>query len=623
MDIKQLVHIAEKTNQIDLKNKLEQISLAYNQVNAPLMLPLVGEFSSGKTTLINALTDCKKLETATKPTTATIYEIFFGNESCSASIVNADGSTKEINIDNLKNDELKDALIVDLFDTSTKISSSTILVDTPGLSSPDPKHRQVLLEFIPKADGILLVTDINQQITKSLVDFTKSIALTNRPVYLIITKCDTKSESEIAEVKQYILNNSELNIKDISCVSANNDDLNEIYELLKKIDSDKTEILKNVNEQRVKNIAKTLLNRINELINSVDSTETLDEKIKDQKRELEHFKRNIDRLINDVTDSITGIETNTCYLFQNTIFERLENLLASSNIDLDAVAASTIQGVSSQLLGKYKTDVQSTLYSLANERRGSDLGINLQSLTEIDYSSFKISDIPYNLNLNTIGHQYDGFISGGVKLLAVAGLVVGTIATAGALAPAAAGGAAAAGTAGSAIATGIAGSIDAIAVAGANAAMNRSRNKELQLLRQQQLQENIRRQQQLQNDIQNGMEIVENYNTQIGNKVGQKQGLVEGVVSKITDKTGKPQRQRALHNYIDDSLLPEFKFQMQTVSQKLITLIQESLNREAEELIIQKSTILQDLKDEKDTKLSEFTEKIENFKEYKNLLESL
>lgn len=58
------------------------------QKNASLIIPLVGEFSSGKTTLINALTDSKKLETATKPTTATIYEVYFGCEKCSAEVLN-------------------------------------------------------------------------------------------------------------------------------------------------------------------------------------------------------------------------------------------------------------------------------------------------------------------------------------------------------------------------------------------------------------------------------------------------------------------------------------------------------------------------------------------------------
>ena len=64
--------IADYLGLSDIVSELEAIDLRSRQENANLILPLVGEFSSGKTTLINALTDSKKLETSTKPTTATI-----------------------------------------------------------------------------------------------------------------------------------------------------------------------------------------------------------------------------------------------------------------------------------------------------------------------------------------------------------------------------------------------------------------------------------------------------------------------------------------------------------------------------------------------------------------------
>ena len=156
-------------------NKIEES----NNGNCPLILPLVGEFSSGKTTLVNALTDSKKLETATKPTTATIYEVHFGSHKCCAKVLTESG--EEIlysEISELKNENLNDAKVVTVFDTSTKVPDTTVLVDTPGLSSPDPKHKKTLVEFLPNADGILLVSDINQQITKSLIDFVNTVSIT-------------------------------------------------------------------------------------------------------------------------------------------------------------------------------------------------------------------------------------------------------------------------------------------------------------------------------------------------------------------------------------------------------------------------------------------------------------
>lgn len=75
MDLRVLHDIAEYVRMDDMASLIDEISVRSQQANCDLILPLVGEFSSGKTTLINALTDSKKLETATKPTTATIYRI--------------------------------------------------------------------------------------------------------------------------------------------------------------------------------------------------------------------------------------------------------------------------------------------------------------------------------------------------------------------------------------------------------------------------------------------------------------------------------------------------------------------------------------------------------------------
>ena len=47
-----------------------------------------------------------------------------------------------VDLAELKNDTLADARVVTVFDTSKTIPSTTILVDTPGLLSPDPKHKQ-------------------------------------------------------------------------------------------------------------------------------------------------------------------------------------------------------------------------------------------------------------------------------------------------------------------------------------------------------------------------------------------------------------------------------------------------------------------------------------------------
>ena len=219
-----LKQVANELGQQNIEKNLNAIQQRASQPNANILIPLVGEFSSGKTTLLNALTDSKKLETATKPTTATIYEIHFGCNKCEANVVMSDGQTVHVDdLGELKNDKLSDAQVVTVFDTSKKVPSSTILVDTPGLSSPEIKHRQVLVDFLPSADAILLVVDINQQVTRSLTEFIDMIKLSKRPIYIVLTKSDTKSLPEIEAAKQYIADNCKLPVQQIFVFSAAKD----------------------------------------------------------------------------------------------------------------------------------------------------------------------------------------------------------------------------------------------------------------------------------------------------------------------------------------------------------------------------------------------------------------
>ena len=443
MKTEKLLEIAQSLEFNDLLKVLEVIKEHEDSPTCPLVLPLVGEFSSGKTTLINALTDSKKLETATKPTTATIFEIHFGCTKCSARVVYPDGRENEIDdIASLKNSELSDSAIVEVYDTSTKVPSTTILVDTPGLSSPDPRHKQTLIDFLPHADAVLMVADINQQVTRSMEDFVKEMELAKRQIFLVLTKSDTKSQSELQSVKEYIGENIKLPLEQICCVSATKGDLKELIELFKSIDSSKMQILRQVNEYRTELIRKEMLKRIDDIISSATSNEETEEALRKHQHELEKLNRSIDRLVRKTSEDIEEIQRETTRSFEDNVFDALDSLVASKCDNFDSRAVSIINNTCSLLLNEYKSNVRRKLSRIAEQQTG-DEAIDLRCLGEMDLSSYEINGMSYNLNLNESGHQYDKTIATGVKVAAVAAAVCATAGIAGA--------ATGAGTAGTAV----------------------------------------------------------------------------------------------------------------------------------------------------------------------------
>ena len=568
-------------------NKIEES----NNGNCPLILPLVGEFSSGKTTLVNALTDSKKLETATKPTTATIYEVHFGSHKCCAKVLTESG--EEIlysEISELKNENLNDAKVVTVFDTSTKVPDTTVLVDTPGLSSPDPKHKQTLVEFLPNADGILLVSDINQQITKSLIDFVNTVSLSKRPVFLVLTKCDTKSAQDVEDAKKYISENIHIGIENISCVSANNDDLSQLYDLFEKIKEEKNDILIRVNEQRIKIIAEDLTNKVDELLASIEDDKEVEDTLRKKKYELEKLHRNIDGLVDNLEMDLSDTELNTCRKFEDIVFDKLESLVSGSNSNYDSEAISIINNTSTLVINEYKDDVRDLLREKAKERKNSDSEVNLRSLQDVDLSSYSVNGLTYNLSLNNLGHEYDGAIAKGVK-------VVGTISAVAAGGAAVAAGGAAVAAGGAAVERVAAEMVLDIADTASDIGSIISNQRTTAML---------------QNN--NQQTITNSQNT-------SSKGIVESMVGFVTERTmAKPQRRRAIHDYMDSVLLPGFKSEVKRITRSLLSVFKESLHKEASDMVSEMTNAIEDLKRIRAEQKSEFENKKTKLRNYKNTL---
>lgn len=568
------------------------------QKSANLIIPLVGEFSSGKTTLINALTDSKKLETATKPTTATIYEVHFGSEKCSAEVLTENGDVQIIeDIVELKNEILADSFLVKVFDTSKKVPSTTILVDTPGLSSPNPKHKQTLVNFLPQSDGILLIADVNQQITRSLTDFIETMKLSMKPIYLVITKCDTKSQADLESAKKYISDNCNIPLKQITCVSSKNDELSELYHLFSEIEKEKSSIIKQVDEKRIKDIIKNLLCRIDELLQVPSDDKELDMAIRKQEHELNVLNRNIDRLVSDVESDIQGLERDITRKFEDIISGRLDSLVAGKSNNFDAEAISVINNTSSLLLEEYRNSIKNIFRDKIKNSNTSNEGLSVTSLSDLDLSSLSITGLEYNLDLNILGHQYDGYISSGVKVVAAAATVAVAVSTAGTSALAAA-----------ATVDNVIDVADTVTDVSSIVSNKKTVNR-------------IEKAANFIGKATDKYSSIEEYNQKVAQQVGNDKGIVESLVGLATDKlAGKPQRRRAISNYMNDTLIPTFKREINNVSNQVVGMVDEALHKSASDIINEKKQALSRLQDELKTKKNDYFNRINQLRDYKNVL---
>lgn len=617
-----LMTVAQELGFERIYKELQGIKKRGESENAQITIPLVGEFSSGKTTLLNSLTDSKKLETATQPTTATIYELHFGAPKCEAYIYNADGTEVHTeDLDTLKNDLLATADIVSVYDTSTKVPSTTLLVDTPGLSSPDPKHKQVLVDFLPQADAILLVVDINQQLTRSLTDFIETIKLSKRPIFMVLTKADTKSAEEVEAAKQYMADNSKLPINQIVVCSAAKNDTSELTSLLNDLQSIKKQVIDQVDGQRVEDIAKVLLQNIEDLLSSSSKDKNLDIEVKKMESGLTRIARNIEKLISRMRDDIEDRERAISRAFEDSMLIKLDSLVARKSSNYDAEAAAIINHTSSAMLGEYLSSIHGILQEKAMSAYGSDEEIPLESLSTIDVSSVNV-DLSNcsNIGLNSMGHEYDGLIKGAmigtIAAIAVAGAVVAAPAVAGAAG--AAGATGAAGAAGAGAGTAISTAISVIDTGTDIGSMvsNRKLKRQLQLKKAtEKVAKNVQKAAEFGGEVMTQTQMIEEKDTK---------GVFNSISSMISEKAfSKPQRKKAVGDFVYNTLAPSFKQQLQSSTTFVVGAIKENLLNASSEVIDQKKTLLAQLKEDRDNKAEEYERYIAKLTGYKEQLQAL
>lgn len=612
-NLQRLEHIANVLGLQSVVNQITHIRKRAEQSDAELILPLVGEFSSGKTTLINAFTDCKALETATMPTTATIYEVHFGCDKSSAIVLSDDGSEKEVlDFTELKNASLKEAEVVTVFDTSKELSSDIVLIDTPGLSSPDPKHKQVLVDFLPQADAILLVSDINQQLTKSLTDFAKTLSLSKKPVYLVLTKCDTKNAAAVEEAKNYIQQHSELKLDGVVAVSATQNKLSEIQTIFAQLQQRKKEILRAADEERLQSIATLLINELDRQRKALQSDDALEDALESQATELSQLNKTIKRFLESCEDEIQALSRKISVDYEDSLQSKLYNIVQQSGIDYDATTYATASQEASLRYQDFRTGIQHIAKSHSSDFSRTS-GLTTESLHNLDLSSIEFAQLSHDINLNSIGHQYDGTIGIGLKISAAVAAVAAVAIAAPAAGTAAAGTASSAANTAAAVATAanVADTVTDVASVVSNA-KTVSKMKRLQTT--------------LGKGVKFGMDVKKQYDTNEQTIVAKEgdSDFVKSIVSKVTDKMlGKPQRKRLIRQYIDESLSPAFKRNLERNRSVVLNVIESCISEENKVAIQEKTQALKQLQQEIQEQRTSLAERKKEFETYKKELLSL
>jgi predicted GTPase len=176
----------------------EAHNLAATLGNQPLNCALIGEFSAGKSSVINALVGRDDfLPVNLTETTALISKLEY-SPFPRVELELHDGGRRESSladyrklVDQNADSSLRQqvALVNVLVDYPPlkKIS----IFDTPGLNSKIVEHERTTIHYISKVDVVFWVFKANQPASGSELKYLETIKSYGRPVYAIINKIDT------------------------------------------------------------------------------------------------------------------------------------------------------------------------------------------------------------------------------------------------------------------------------------------------------------------------------------------------------------------------------------------------------------------------------------------------
>lgn len=201
---------------LEKKDEADNLRVFYNNVEKNVFsIVVVGEFSAGKSTFLNAMMHKKALPTFSTETTATVNFLrhvtcapngeagivyYREPKGCTEVLESLDPATIE-RVVSTRGDKENDRVAtrvdhVDLFFDSDFLTDGVTLVDSPGLNGTADHHREITEEQICRSSACIFLFNAEQPGSKSNFDFLRELKSRNSNIFFVLNKINTIKTAE-------------------------------------------------------------------------------------------------------------------------------------------------------------------------------------------------------------------------------------------------------------------------------------------------------------------------------------------------------------------------------------------------------------------------------------------
>ncbi len=267
----------------------------------------MGNFSAGKSTLLNRFLGSSVLPTGITPETSLATELHYSANERIEAFSNNDEKTESFELNEQSFEAIKDNatkysyLKVYLNNEALKDSVPLVFVDMPGFDSPISSHTHAILEYLERGVHFVILTSVEEgNLTKRIVRELKNLLEFDKGLSFILSKTNLRTPSQVEEISHYIEEQIQDHLDLTTHLIRSDKDNNALLEVADKIDAEK--LFSALYLKRLKFLNSQLQNSLKSVIKSFDYSkekaleeiQALDLSVKDIEKTYEKLRANLE-----------------------------------------------------------------------------------------------------------------------------------------------------------------------------------------------------------------------------------------------------------------------------------------------------------------------------------------
>ncbi|GAA9857383.1 dynamin-like GTPase family protein [Helicobacter pylori] len=304
--VKFLEQVLEVLKEVEI-DKTECSTLLESIQKQQLVIPVVGNFSAGKSTLLNRFLEKSVLPTAITPETSLATELHYSANERIEAFSNNDEKAESFELNEQSFEIIKENapkysyLKVYLNNEALKNNAPLVFVDMPGFDSPISSHTHAILEYLERGVHFVILTSAEEgNLTKRMVRELKNLLEFDKGLSFILSKTNLRTPSQVGEISRYIQDQIQDHLDLTTHLIYSNKDNNALLEVADKIDAEK--LFSALYLKRLKFLNSQLQNSLKSVIKSFDYSkekaleeiQALDLSVKDIEKTYEKLRANLE-----------------------------------------------------------------------------------------------------------------------------------------------------------------------------------------------------------------------------------------------------------------------------------------------------------------------------------------